>query len=440
MDSAERAVQDGINAECDVLASGLLDNSVCELFASLSVDHFSTTDHRRIFRAELRLHEQGPFDYLLIVEELKRTGGCDARLMAYIASLPDRLPLPQCVPQKIEILQDNYLRRRFVSAGELFKSLGADPSIPGDELIARMRDVVDGLGCDGVRRLRVVSSREFLEMQLPPRECLLTPIIPAQGLVMLFAPRGRGKTYVSIGCGIAVASGGRFARWIAPKPAGVLYVDGEMPAAVLQGRLAAMAAGADDFNPELLRFVTPDLQGGPLPDLATRSGQAFIEREIGEARLLIIDNLSALVRSGVENEAESWLPIQDWGLRLRQRGISVLFVHHAGKNGLQRGTSRREDLLDCVIALKSPKDYSPEQGLRAEVHYEKARGFFGAEAMPFELQMTEAADRSLCWTVSDLAESKRLQAVELHDEGIPLSQIAKTLGISKTSAHRLVNS
>ena len=41
-------------------------------------------------------------------------------------------------------------------------------------------------------------------------------------------------------------------------------------------------------------------------------------------------------------------PMQQWLLRLRRRGVSVLVVHHAGKNGDQRGISKREDLLDTA--------------------------------------------------------------------------------------------
>ena len=42
----------------------------------------------------------------------------------------------------------------------------------------------------------------------------------------------------------------------------------------------------------------------------------------------------------------------EWILYLRAKGKSVIFVHHAGKNGKQRGSSRREDVLDTVIFLK----------------------------------------------------------------------------------------
>jgi RecA-family ATPase len=56
---------------------------------------------------------------------------------------------------------------------------------------------------------------------------------------MLYAWRGVGKTHVALGIGFAVASGGTFLGWQATAPRRVLYLDGEMPGASLQSRLAA---------------------------------------------------------------------------------------------------------------------------------------------------------------------------------------------------------
>jgi hypothetical protein len=61
-------------------------------------------------------------------------------------------------------------------------------------------------------------------------------------------------------------------------------------------------------------------------------------------------------------DTDGWTPVQSWALSLRRAGKSALFIHHGGKSGAQRGTSRKEDVLDAVISLRRPPDYLPEQG------------------------------------------------------------------------------
>ncbi len=152
----------------------------------------------------------------------------------------------------------------------------------------------------------------------------------------------------------------------------------------------------------------------------------------------MVDSLSTLCRSGVENESESWLPVQEWALRLRRNGVSVLFVHHAGKSGKQRGTSRREDVLDTVICLKRPRDYTSSDGARFEVEYEKARGLSGDEAAPFEAKL-EIHDGAALWTTKDIEDRTMEQVAELKRLGLSDRDIAIELGISKSTANRHVN-
>ena len=49
-----------------------------------------------------------------------------------------------------------------------------------------------------------VSITELLEREIKPREMLLDPILPEQGLVMLYSYRGLGKTFLSLGIAAAV--------------------------------------------------------------------------------------------------------------------------------------------------------------------------------------------------------------------------------------------
>jgi len=228
-------------------------------------------------------------------------------------------------------------------------------------------------GPDAKRQpLSAVSIAEFLSMEIPARKHLLSPVLPEQGLMMIHGPRGLGKTHLSVGIAVAVASGDKFLRWSAPNPAGVLLVDGEMPASSLQERLAKAVQASEKEVTASLRIVTPDLnRDAGMPDLSTTAGQAAVDALVGDAKLIVLDNLSSLMRSGVENDAESWQPLQTWALRHRAQGRSVIFIHHSGKGGAQRGTSRREDVLDTVIGLRRPSDYSQTQGARFEIHIDK---------------------------------------------------------------------
>src|SRR5262245_8553196 len=110
------------------------------------------------------------------------------------------------------------------------------------------------------RQVRAVDIGEFLALELPPRKSLLKPVLPEQGLVMIHGPRGLGKTHLSVGISVAVATAGRLMRWEAERPAGVLLVDGEMPATTLQERLSAAIKMGGKEPGAPLRIVTPDLQ------------------------------------------------------------------------------------------------------------------------------------------------------------------------------------
>jgi hypothetical protein len=172
-----------------------------------------------------------------------------------------------------------------------------------------------------------------------------------------------------------------------------------------------------------------------LPDLASPEGQSWLDAQVGDAEVIFLDNISTLVRSGKENEAEAWLPVQSWMLGHRRAGRTIIFLHHAGKTGAQRGTSRREDVLDTVISLRRPADYSPEQGARFEVHFEKTRGFH-EEAQPFEAKY-EVRDGVAVWTRTEMVDAERARVVAVLKDGMSIRQAAEALGMHKSKVERL---
>ena len=281
---------------------------------------------------------------------------------------------------------------------------------------------------------------ELANYKFKPREPILSPWLNSQDLCMVYAARGIGKTHFAISVAYAVATGTDFLKWKADKPRKVLYLDGELPGVVLQQRLA-MHCPSIKPKEGYFKAWTPDLMGleedsPPMPDLSTVDGQKVINAQIeADTAFIVIDNLSAWCRTGRENEGESWLPMSTWLSYLRRRGIAVLLVHHAGKNGAQRGTSKKEDLLDISIALDRPKEYLPEQGAAFTAEFTKARHLKGNEAESLEIVLNDVEDKAQwSWRTVELSTFDRV--VTLANEGLKASEIVIELDIHKSTVSR----
>lgn len=289
---------------------------------------------------------------------------------------------------------------------------------------------------DQILPLRAIDAHELALMQFKVRETILEPWLHSQDLCMVFSLRGVGKTHFALSVAYAVATAGKFAKWSAPTPRRVLYLDGELPGSVMQKRLLMHCPDVEPA-PGYFRIFTPDLlpDGRALPDLSTYDGQAVIDTLIEDAEVVFVDNLSAWARTGRENEAESWLPVADWILSLRRRGIAVVLIHHAGKGGQQRGTSKREDLLDVVIGLSRPTDYDPSQGAVFVAEFTKARNLTGNDAESLELKLGGDDDRAV-WTWCTVESSTYDRVVALTKEGLKPAEICTELDVNKSSVSR----
>ena len=285
---------------------------------------------------------------------------------------------------------------------------------------------------DGAVRLE-----EFLRWELPPREWLVEGLIQERDAVMVHAFRGVGKSRFVHGLAVALAAGEPFLRYTCSEPRGVLLVDGELPREELQAMLAAQVGGEPGRLSAPFKILAADLFHEPLPSLAQRSGQDLVEAQLEGVSLLILDNVSTLCGgTGPENEAGSWEPIQSWLLELRRRGLAVLLVHHDGKGGAQRGTSKREDILSQVVQLTRPAEYSPAAGAQFEVHLRKARGVFGDAARPFEAEYRTDQDGRAVWGWKPIADGIMAEALRMAQEGVGQREIAEVLGVSAATVNR----
>ena len=120
------------------------------------------------------------------------------------------------------------------------------------------------------------------------------------------------------------------------------------------------------------------------------------------------------------------------------KGKAVLLIHHAGKSGTARGTSKREDVLDTVINLRHPSDYSPDKGAVFEVHFEKNRGFHGKDAEPFEAALIQDENGKQCWVTRSIEDSNYGKVVRLYNDGMDQGEIKDELGLSKGYISKLL--
>jgi len=219
----------------------------------------------------------------------------------------------------------------------------------------------------------------------------------------------------------------------------VLYVDGELPTALLQKRLRELGTPTDN-----LCIVSRDIllsRGLTLPDLGQLEGREFLDRiiEQEQSQLIVLDSLSTLIRSGVENEAESWAPIQDWLLGHRFRNRSIVFLHHEGRSGQARGTTKREDALDTIIRLQlMEQDDADAEETTLKRSFEKKREFYGSQAASLILHLS-TRDGSAEWSHELEREHSRERVQAMQREGMKAKDIAKALNLSPSWVSRLLS-
>jgi hypothetical protein len=206
-----------------------------------------------------------------------------------------------------------------------------------------------------------VTSSELKGLKLAPRKKLLGDWLCEGDCGFIFAFRGVGKTWFAMAIAQAVSKGsGKLGEWEAHEPVRVLYVDSEMPPDLMRDRSVGLQANDN------LRIINHDVlfeRSGKVLNIANREIQDAITRICVNTgvKVLFIDNLSTAAKGVRENEADDWEKLSSWLLDLRRRKIAVAMVHHAGRSGEMRGTTKREDSVFWIIALDDMKKNSDDK-------------------------------------------------------------------------------
>jgi hypothetical protein len=199
----------------------------------------------------------------------------------------------------------------------------------------------------------LLTAPELLALDLKQRPRLLGQFLREGDLGYLFAQRGAGKSWHAMLIANAIAEGCALGEWEAgesPRP--VFYFDAEMNLPDMQERVRKLGITSSCFH--LLSNERLYNETGEGVNIASPLHQQAISEILPDGSLFILDNLSTSQRNMQEDKNDSFDLIKDWLLSLRHRHITVLIVHHAGRNGdHMRGGSRREDMAHWIIKLEN---------------------------------------------------------------------------------------
>jgi hypothetical protein len=278
---------------------------------------------------------------------------------------------------------------------------------------------------------------EFLEEELEPRD----PLIQADGANLLYrksineivAFRGIGKSLYKDQLIKIATQGGRWLRYSSPGGYRVLLVDGELPTEQLQERIRQQIGDTKG----LLRVISPErLPGHTLPALSTLSAQDWLFSQIDKVRpdIIVFDTLTACFRFDT-NDADNWLNVNQFLIRLRMMGQCVLITHHPGKSGSQRGRTDAEDNADLVVKLNAPDGWMPGDGAHFKVIYDKVRA--GDRLAPFEAKLEPLKYPSIGFRWIEHEDENVAKAKSMLVAGKSLREIAEATGIPKSTISRI---
>lgn len=218
--------------------------------------------------------------------------------------------------------------------------------------------------------------------------------------------------------------------WQAHGGAKVLYIDGEMPADLMRDRDRGLGSGNLEFlNHEILFDRKQKVLNVTDPQLQ----QAILGRCIRDGiKLVVLDNLSKLASGVKENDSYEWEHLHNWLLQFRRHRIAIILVHHAGRNGEPRGTSKREDSAFWVIALDDAKKQADDKrGAHFITRFVKPSRNIQEDIPPYEWHIVTESQSGQITVGCKLANSMDVFRRYIEDGVTECSQLAEEMRVSK---------
>ena len=235
---------------------------------------------------------------------------------------------------------------------------------------------------------------DALDMDIKPVNFLVEPWIAKADCCMVYASTGSGKSIFALGLAIALATENDFLG-MPSKAQKVHYFDGEMGIDKITRRIKKQAGNCTNLLglkenlkissiDENILIGTKVSETDRLPSIAIKAGQKMYLEMIGDAEFVIFDNLDCLSYSIGKDltEFQRWEIIRPFLSYLKTNGKTVLLVHHANRQGLQKGDTKKEQFMDMIFKINNSKLFKDQKKKYFEVFIEKARDLLPHQTEP----------------------------------------------------------
>ena len=277
---------------------------------------------------------------------------------------------------------------------------------------------------------------EIEKLKITRRKALIGNWFLEGDLGFWYGPRGQGKSWGVLTMALALANGLPFGPWKVHSPTRCLYVDGEMPIGGdggTQGRCQSIDVGRCDrddnlivLHHEALFHLTGKVLNLTSPEAQAAVKELCVKKSI---KVVFVDNISCLF-SMAEDKADAWTEcVLPWLLDMRRHQVAVVMVHHAGRSGHMRGTSKREDAAFWCVKLTDGKGDGSEVGAHFIASFDKNRNSTADECTPLLWHFRPQPDGSVKPEWKPMTPTQIL--VDLVNNGLTTcKELAEDMGFS----------
>lgn len=286
-----------------------------------------------------------------------------------------------------------------------------------------------------------ITVEEFLQREIPPAKSLLGNWLEEGMPVLIAGEAGIGKSHFVYWLASAVAQGGEFLAWDAPEALPVGLLDGEMRDSTITSRLASIVASTG-FDGKNLRLVSRDMfihSRQLVPCLRSPEDCERVLDLFTGVKLLVVDNLNCFFAGGDENSSSFWDDVERFNLACRDRGMTLLMVHHASKTnkGSPAGNSKNVRVPEVVIVLTAIEDAS-EGSAEFMVEFQKTRVQL-TESKRFHVQLVQLEDGTATWTLNATQRDELTSRIRhMNEDGMSLRKIGEQTGMSHQTVSRIL--